>query len=341
MSLERLPENKKTVYYRIKNLSMLIDQYTPKDEIQNLLTDLGWIKDEVVKQVTVPGEGNMNVVLRVQTDQGSFILKQSRSFVNKYPTLEAPIERIGTEYKFYQALGPNLGQTVPQVLAYSEHHHLLMLSDLGDCNDLSTLYNEREISNTQIESLVATLCQIHVSQIPEAYPDNLALRQLNNQHIFQLPFMESNGFDLDNVQEGLQELSMPYKANAKLKTTVNELGKCYLSRGSTLLHGDYYPGSWMQSEDNIYVIDPEFSFAGPAEFDLGVMGAHLIMITSDVENLEVVKGCYQGDIDEVLINQFTGVEIMRRLIGLAQLPLERTLSEKAALMKMAEGLLVG
>lgn len=320
---------------------MLIDQYTPKDEIQNLLTDLGWIKDELIQQATVPGEGNMNVVLRVQTDQRSFILKQSRSFVNKYPTLDAPIERIGTEYKFYQALGPDLGQTVPQVHAYSEHHHLLMLSDLGDCSDLSTLYNEREISKVQIESLVATLSQIHASQIPKAYPDNLALRQLNHQHIFQLPFMKSNGFDLDNVQEGLQELSMPYKSRDKLKTTVNALGECYMSQGSTLLHGDYYPGSWMQSEDSIYVIDPEFSFAGPAEFDLGVMGAHLIMITSDAENLEAVKSLYQREKDEVLINQFTGVEIMRRLIGLAQLPLKRTLSEKAALMKMAVELLAG
>ena len=48
-------------------------------------------------------------------------------------------------------------------------------------------------------------------------------------------------------------------------------GERYLAEGSTLLHGDYYPGSWMTVDDAVFVIDPEFSFKGFPEFDLGVM----------------------------------------------------------------------
>jgi 5-methylthioribose kinase len=37
---------------------------------------------------------------------------------------------------------------------------------------------------------------------------------------------------------------------------------------------------------------------------------------------------------------FAGVEIMRRLIGIAQLPLKRSVDEKASLMEQAEAFLL-
>ena len=49
-----------------------------------------------------PGEGNMNFVRRVVTDKQSFILKQSRPWVEKYPQIEAPVERLDVEANYYQ-----------------------------------------------------------------------------------------------------------------------------------------------------------------------------------------------------------------------------------------------
>ncbi|TFG71242.1 MAG: hypothetical protein E4H26_12695 [Flavobacteriales bacterium] len=74
-----------------------------------------------------------------------------------------------------------------------------------------------------------------------------------------------------------------------MKSAVRTIGQKYLSPGETLLHGDYYPGSWMTVGDQFYVIDPEFGFVGFAEFDLGVMVAHLIMATMEVEKLDLVS----------------------------------------------------
>ena len=44
--------------------------------------------DEKILNIKVPGEGNMNVVLRIETSKTSFILKQSRPYVNKYPDIK-------------------------------------------------------------------------------------------------------------------------------------------------------------------------------------------------------------------------------------------------------------
>jgi 5-methylthioribose kinase len=45
--------------------------------------------------------------------------------------------------------------------------------------------------------------------------------------------------------------------------------------------------------------------------------------------------------DDSLLQQFTGIEILRRLIGLAQLPLTLSLDEKARLLQLATDLVLG
>ena len=60
--------------------------------------------NEVVERTEIPGEGNMNVVLRVQTNLRSIILKQTRPYLNKFPNISAPIKRIEVEKEFYKLM---------------------------------------------------------------------------------------------------------------------------------------------------------------------------------------------------------------------------------------------
>ena len=70
---------------------ILFDQKTPVDELNDYLKNrINFLKkNEVLIDKEIPGEGNMNIVIRLITNQRSFILKQSRSFVVKYPKLSA------------------------------------------------------------------------------------------------------------------------------------------------------------------------------------------------------------------------------------------------------------
>ena len=56
---------------------------------------------ETIVSVDKAGEGNMNLTLRVTTDQRSVIVKQARPWVEKYPDIEASDERILAEIDFY------------------------------------------------------------------------------------------------------------------------------------------------------------------------------------------------------------------------------------------------
>ncbi|NKI31677.1 phosphotransferase [Muricauda sp. DJ-13] len=283
----------------------------------------------------------MNVVIRIKTNTNSYILKQSRDYVQKYPQIPAPLDRIMVENIFYSRLADSsVSKHFPKVLHTDAENFLLLFEDLGQIEDLTQMYSKKQIDKNTLKSLVQILSGIH-SVIPNPeQPKNLKLRELNHQHIFVLPFVQDNGFNLDDVQSGLQELSLPIKNNRELKRKIDEIGLRYLSQGNTLLHGDYYPGSWMENQKQLYVLDPEFSFVGFSEFDLGVMAAHLILATGDLGILKEIFNEYQGSASWELTSQIAGIEILRRLIGLAQLPLQRSLKEKEGLLDLAQKLVL-
>lgn len=309
------------------------------EELTEFLKKKEWINQEEVINLSSPGEGNMNVVLRVQTNKRTFILKQSRPYVNKYQDIPAPLDRISTENEFYLATN-NLEKKFPEVLHFSPDDHLLMMEDLGETQDLTIIYNENKPSDETIQELIEIVRKVHNCRAPNKYPSNLALRKLNHQHIFKLPFIVDNGFDLDSIQPGFQELSQPVKNNSKIKDIARDIGDRYLSPGNYLIHGDYYPGSWMRVDNQLFVLDPEFSFIGFREFDIGVMAGHLILATMSEDTMNQVIFQYGYDIDEKVTCQMAGIEIIRRIIGLAQLPLTRSLSEKEFLLKLATEFIV-
>lgn len=278
----------------------------------------------------------MNVVLRLQTNWRSLILKQSRPYVRKYPDIPAPANRIDVEHRFYQAISQIARLSCfPKIAAYDATQHLLLMEDLGQTEDLTRLYASRNVPDILLDSLAGALAGIHTAPAPSDFPDNLELRRLNHQHIFVLPFLPENGFSLDTVQPGLEGLAAPLREDAKLKARVAALGDAYLEQGQTLLHGDFYPGSWVEAGNALFIIDPEFSFMGFPEFDLGVMAAHLYMSGMDPELARKTLGAYPLPYREETALQVAGTEVVRRLIGLAQLPLERSLEEKETLLKTA------
>jgi len=320
------------------------------DKLQTYLYENKWIgPDEEVISAKKPGEGNMNYTLRIRTNFRTFIIKQSRDYVEKYPDIPAPRERAVTEGKFYETIQENeeLKSYTPEIGYIDEDNSVIALEDLGESSDFSFLYKkDKEIEAEDLSQVLAFISILHYNFRNDIGPSpipNRAMRELNAEHIFHYPFMEDNGFDLNQVTLGLQEVAMTYKTDTVFKAKVEDLSKYYLQDGKTLLHGDYYPGSWLKTLEGVRIIDPEFCFYGPAEFDLSVCMAHLMMAEQSKERQDQLNREYQmgEDFSTELMQALTGVEIMRRLIGLAQLPLSLDLGQKEALLKEAREMIMG
>jgi 5-methylthioribose kinase len=308
----------------------------------------GWLDaDEQLISAAKAGEGNMNYTLRVRTPARSFILKQARPWVEKYPQIAAPWERALIEGRFYEVVStePKLAAMMPKLLGIDAQSHIIALEDLGEAQDFTTLYQGAELNRVLLDELATYLTRLHRGFIGAAFKSDFAnrsMRALNHLHIFDFPLREDNGLDLDAFTPGLHKEAQTLKRNERYVGKIRELGELYLSDGEALLHGDFFPGSWLKTARGARVIDPEFCFYGPPEFDLGVMVAHLYLAGQKARLIERLLESYQPPLSLrlPLVWQFAGIEIMRRLIGVAQLQLNSGLERKTELLRLSRELVL-
>jgi 5-methylthioribose kinase len=224
------------------------------------------------------------------------------------------------------------------VLGFDKPSWLLALAYLKNGKDFTEVYEKESfIQQESIDHLLKYLKQLHRLSVKD-FPDNQKMKALNHQHIFILPYLQENGFDLDKVQEGLQQLSSLVKDNPVLTKKIKLLGERYLGQGKALLHGDFYPGSWLNTEKGLKIIDTEFAFMGDPEFDLGIMLAHLKL--AQVSETLIQHAIKSYPLENAILAQYTGIEILRRLFGLAQLPLSLSLLQKKELATNAVNLIL-
>ncbi len=291
------------------------------------------------------GDGNMNCTVRVTTPQRSLIVKQSRPWVEKYPQFAAPWDRACREAEFYRLVAPHarIAAMMPRLLHVDPGSRTLVLEDLGAAQDYTGAYRGEVLTPGEVCSLAGYLSALHAAfaDTTERPLTNREMRELNHAHIFAIPLAANNGLELDTITRGLAAVGESLKSDASYCHEVARLGReVYLADGPCLLHGDFFPGSLIRTDAGPRVIDPEFGFFGRPEFDVAVLFAHLLLAHQPAELRTQLRRDYQAGaaFDDELMLQLAGIEIMRRLIGYAQLPLGYGLERKRELLDLSRRL---
>ena len=252
------------------------------------------------------------------------------------------------EAAFYQAVAgcPLVAERMPGFLGWDEENFVAAFEDLGETADCTDLYNDGESAFASLPGLCQWLAALHQAAFDEPTRtrlENRAMRQLNHEHLYCFPLRPDNGLDLDAITPGLARVAQALQGDAAYCSAIAELGALYLENGPCLLHGDFYPGSWVRAGGGVWIIDPEFCFFGPPEFDVGILVGHLLLAGRPLELAQSVFAHYGTDpsLSRSLALQFAGMEIMRRLIGVAQLPLVADLPRKEALLATSRELVLG
>ena len=122
----------------------MLNEEDPK-RVDAYLKSVAFYADgEKLERVSLAGDGNMNVVLRAETNTRSFIIKQSRPWVNKYPDVDAPADRIFQENLFYEIVRQNeeLREYTPEVYLFDPANYILCMQDFGDASDFTDIYRK-------------------------------------------------------------------------------------------------------------------------------------------------------------------------------------------------------
>ncbi len=270
----------------------------------------------------------MNLTLRVRTNRRSVVIKQARPWVEKYDHIEAPWNRIDFECRFYERVAEveEVLTRMPTLLASDHDAHTIMLEYIDGADDLASLYAGGNLDRSVLTELADYLVALHSStrSEPSQAFSNRGMRELNHAHIFVVPLQGENGVPLEQFETGFEATAIKLRGDAGYRKVVEKLGEQYLEPGSCLVHGDYFPGSWLWCPRGLFVIDPEFCFVGTPEIDLGCAIAHLALAKQNREVAQsLLSHCTQGsaDLDFELLGRYAAVEVMRRLIGVAQLPI--------------------
>lgn len=320
-----------------------------QDELRGLLSRNGWLEaDEQIVQLEYPGHGNMNYTLRVETDSRSFIIKQSHDHVQRFPQMAAPRDRVLREAEFYTTVADHkmLAKYMPALLGIDRDNNLICLEDIAPAKDFTHLYrNESKLGQEALHEIIGFISALHKNCTLDSANgniDNMPMRRLLAEHMFEVPLQKDNGIDLNGITPGLQKVARQFQDDENLRHVSSNLKNVYLTDGNSLLHGEYFPGNWLQGNGNgnFYIIDPEFCYYGRPEFEVGILLAHLRMANLQDGIVDEALAIYQPEagFDETLMSQFMGMEIIRRLLGVSQLPLEVDLAQKEELLQEAASL---
>lgn len=232
------------------------------------------------------GDGNLNMVFRVSGDHGSVIVKQALPYLRvageSWPLTRHRARIEAWAIEIHDKLAPGV---LPTLLAFDEKLSALVLEDLSSHTSWrEALIAGRDVPGVaQVVGEYTAAVLLGTSEFTLPGRRRLALRRdflyselclVTEDLIFTAPYQrsESNRYD-EAIGEQVEEL----QRDLILRTAAAELRAEFRTRDEALIHGDLHTGSMMVKPGDTRVIDLEFAYFGPFGFDPGILLANLAL----------------------------------------------------------------
>lgn len=300
------------------------------------------------------GDGNLNTVYRVSDathPEHSIILKHAPPYIKILgPDYPLSTERLTFEARALELYDQFANGTVPAQYDFDPEAAVIAMEDLRHANvlrdDLMAGTVDTAIAE-QIGRFMGTVhSQTHVNNVDSATLQhykrqfaNTTMQSITADYVFTFPFTEhETNFWTPGLEAEVQRL----KADTDFLAQVEHLKQIFLTAQQGITHGDLHTGSVLVQGHTAKVIDAEFAFYGPVGFDLGLYWAnYLLAHFAHQDNPHVqsalktaIKQTWQTYTTEFEMTDtelkaqtlenilheaigFTGLEILRRLIGAA------------------------
>jgi 5-methylthioribose kinase len=321
--------------------------------LPDYLRGLGLLARGEVARVEPAGDGNINWVRRVRAGDRSFVVKQARSHLERFPEYQAPTERILCEARYFETVRPlDRSAVCPAVLHFDADSRALVLEDLGDAPRLDAVLASGGDAHGVAQRLARFLGAVHAATANDASLggrfENDAMRRLHGEHIFELPF-QPNEFPLPVAVRARAEMIWE---DGHLAAVAREAYARYLEARDALVHGDVQAGNVLVAERGAVLLDAEIAHIGDPAFDLGTLFAHLWLpaaargIASDAD--ATIHGAWRAyastatdasaDLHQRAM-RYAAIEMLRRTLGAARVAVVAEPAASLRVVDFASGLL--
>ncbi|MBN6889452.1 5-methylthioribose kinase [Cytobacillus horneckiae] len=252
------------------------------------------------------GDGNLNYVFRIASEENSVIIKQALPYAKVVgESWPLTLKRAKIEADALVKHGEYVPAFVPKVFRTDEDLAITIMEDLSHLKIARTGLIEGEyypnlakhigqyLAKTLFHTSDFALHPFEKKRLASAF-SNPELCKITEDLVFTDPFFN---IDTNDYEPELQSDVEEIWNHTELKIAAAKIKQSFLTEAEALLHGDLHTGSIFASEEETKVIDPEFAFYGPIGFDVGQFFAHLVfqVIVRKGEDREIIV----NQIDEV------------------------------------------
>ncbi|PKG93352.1 S-methyl-5-thioribose kinase [Paraglaciecola sp. MB-3u-78] len=235
-------------------------------------------------------DGNMNyafvVTNKLDTNQSVFV-KQAPPYIKvlgeQWPLTRQRMTAEINALNYQVSVCPEM---VPEVYYQSETLSVLIMENLSTHALLRTELIQGRYLPRLAEDLSTFLAETLFYSSDFALPSadkkamvskssNQEMCQITEDFVFTYPFEHH---DMNDYNPALsQSIIDSIQKDANVRAHVAQMKFIFMNRPEALLHGDLHTSSVMVNVQQTFVIDPEFSFAGPMGFDIGALIANLYL----------------------------------------------------------------
>lgn len=234
----------------------------------------------------IEGDGYCNYVFRVADSESnsSCIVKQSTSILRRSGR-EVDPKRIHFEYEIMKIREAIVPQYVPHVYLGDFENHVIVMEDVSNLRLIRFEFNkDHQLPMLAVQGahyLAAT--HFYTSEFyldTDKYREQIAhfmspdLRAVMENGVFLRIFGAKDydkacGPEFRNYCERI--LNDP-----ELQFQRYKLRHLFMTKSETLIHGDFHTSNIFADDDNLKVIDMEYTFGAPFSYDLGFIIANVI-----------------------------------------------------------------
>ena len=229
------------------------------------------------------GDGYVNHIFRIRTDKEAYVLKQGLPLA-RISGAPMDMNRNGLEYDNLRIRWSIIPEYTPEPLFYDKDNNIFVMEDVsrlkvsrfqfnrnamfenygrkcGECAAKNEFYtSEFYLDREEFRRL---MCRF----------DNTAMRKIMEDGMFLDRFEEPTE---DRFGEGFREFAELFSRDSRYVTELFKLRRSYMTHTDALIHADYHTSNILVSEEEMKVIDMEFSFMGPFGYDIGYLTGNLI-----------------------------------------------------------------
>lgn len=233
------------------------------------------------------GDGYVNYVYRVSDGKRKMILKQARPVGRVTGHTGMCMKRAGIEYDYMKIGRVIVPEYIPELYFYDDENLVFAVEDVSYLKICRFQLNKSEVFPKMAKQLAEYLAKMHF-YTSDYYLDTEIFRKL------QIRFCNSKmrkffddqtfisrdcgepgdmGFELNpEYADDIRSLIL----DPRVVLERHKLRDLYMRKAEALLHADFHTSNFFVGKEQLKAIDMEFTFFGPAAYDLGYLQANLI-----------------------------------------------------------------